>query len=59
MESLMNPFYSDVFDDRIVWLKPIIGAICTSAILTLGKFLLCINRLLWKIGVRLPIVLQG
>jgi len=55
----MNPIYNNIFEDRIVWLNAITGAICASAILTLGKILLRVNRLLWKIRVHLPVVLQG
>lgn len=56
---MMNPFHNNVFEAGIVWLNPITAVICTSAILTLGKVLQCISKLLWKTGVYLSIVLQG
>lgn len=59
MGSLMKPFYNNVLEGRIVWSNLITGAIRVSAILTSGKILLCVSRLLWKIRVLMTIVLRG
>lgn len=59
MESLMNPFYNNALGERIVCLYPVSEEICASAFFTLGKILLCVNRLLQKTGACLPVVLEG